>query len=124
MACASPILSPHDHRVGVVLSGSVPANVSCAWSFDDGEEAPQQVTVPCDEEVRLRVVYGRPTTAAVDIVLPDGTAQRVVTEITVRDVLIAGWAIRLLPEKAIPIGRCACRTEASASAAFLSGGSR
>jgi len=83
-------LSPHDHRVGVVLSGSIPANVSCAWTFDDREETPQQITVPCDEEVRLRVSYGRPTTAAVDIALPDGTAQRVVTEITVRDVLIAG----------------------------------
>jgi hypothetical protein len=83
-------LSPRDHRIGVVLSGSVPANVSCAWTFDDGQETPQQATVPCDEEVRLRVVHGRPTTAAVDIVLPDGTAQRVVTEITVRDVLIAG----------------------------------
>src|SRR5256885_11918237 len=66
-------LSPHDHRIGVVLSGSVPANVSCAWTFDDREEAPQQITVPCDEEVRLRVTYGRPTPAAVAIVLPDGT---------------------------------------------------
>jgi hypothetical protein len=28
--------------------------------------------------MRLRVVHGRPTTATVDIVLPDGTAQRVV----------------------------------------------
>jgi hypothetical protein len=83
-------LAPRDHRVGVVLSGNVPANVSCAWNFDDGEDTPQQATVPCDEEVRLRVVYGRPTAAAVDIVLPDGTAQRVVTEILVRDVMIAG----------------------------------
>jgi hypothetical protein len=87
---SEPYLSPRDHRVGVVIAGSVPANVSCAWTFDDGEDTPQQVTLPCDEEVRLRVVHGRPTTAAVDIVLPDGTAQRVVTEITVRDVLIAG----------------------------------
>ena len=83
-------LSPRDHRIGVVLSGSVPANVSCAWTFDDSDDAPQQITVPCDEEVRLRIAYGRPTTAAVDIVLPDGTAHRLVTEITVRDVLIAG----------------------------------
>ena len=65
-------------------------NVSCAWNFDDGEGTPQQATVPCDEEMRLRVVYGRPTAATVDIVLPDGTAQRVVTEILVRDVMIAG----------------------------------
>jgi hypothetical protein len=85
-----PYLSPRDHRIGAVLAGAVPANVSCAWSFDDGEGAPQQATVPCDEEIRLRVLYGRPTTATVDIVLPDGTAQRVVSEIAVRDVLIAG----------------------------------
>lgn len=83
-------LSPRDHRIGVVLSGNVPPNVSCAWNFDDGESTAQQTTAPCDEEVRLRVAYGRPTTAAVDIVLPDGTAQRVVTEILIRDVLIAG----------------------------------
>src|SRR5947207_5984506 len=83
-------LAPRDHRVGVVLAGPVPANLSCAWSFDTGEGDPQQLTVPCDEEVKLRVPYGRATLANVDIVLPDGTAQRVVTELAVRDVLIAG----------------------------------
>src|SRR5262249_47332209 len=83
-------LVPRDHRVGVVLAGPVPANVSCAWSFDIGESSPVQVTVPCDEEVRLGVPYGKPSSASVDIVLADGTAQRVVTDIIVRDVLIAG----------------------------------
>ena len=103
-------LAPHDHRIGVVLSGNVPANVSCAWNFDDGEGTPQQATVPCDEEVRLRVVYGRSTMATVDIVLPDGTAQRVVTEILVRDVLIAGH------------GRfCRCRRRQSRSGGALVG---
>jgi hypothetical protein len=83
-------LSPRDHRIGAVLAGALPANVSCAWSFDDGEGTPQQTTAPCDEEIRLRVMYGRPTAVTVDIVLPDGTAQRVASEIAVRDVLIAG----------------------------------
>jgi hypothetical protein len=83
-------LSPRDHRVGVVLAGGVPPNLSCAWSFDDGQSEPQQATFACEEEVKLRVVYGRPTVATVDVLLPDGTAQRVVTDITVRDVLIAG----------------------------------
>jgi len=83
-------LSPREHRVGVVLAGSVPANMACAWSFDDGEGQPQEVTIPCDEEVKLRVIYGRPTAVTVDVGLPDGTAQRVVTDIAVRDVLIAG----------------------------------
>ncbi len=39
----------------------------------------------CDSEVKLRVRYGRTTVATVDIPLGDGTAQRVVTEIAVRD---------------------------------------
>jgi lysophospholipase L1-like esterase len=83
-------LAPRDHRVGAVLAGTLPANVACAWSFDDGEGAPRQVTVPCDEEVKLRAAHGRTTVASVDIVLPDGTAQRLVADIAVRDVLIAG----------------------------------
>ena len=73
-----PYLAPRDHQIGAVLAGPVPANVSCAWSFDTGEGEPRQLTVACDEEVRLRVPYGRQTLASVDIVLPDGTARRVV----------------------------------------------
>ena len=83
-------LSPGDHRIGVVLAGSLPNNVNCVWTFEDGTSEPRQASGACDEEMRLRVVHGKPTTAAVDIVLPDGTAQRIVTEIAVRDVLIAG----------------------------------
>src|SRR5436190_10044959 len=85
-----PYLAPRDHRVGAVLAGPVPPDLSCVWSFDDGAGEPRQSTVPCDEEVRLRVPYGKPTVASVDVVLPDGTAQRVVTDIVVRDALIAG----------------------------------
>ncbi|MPZ38537.1 MAG: hypothetical protein GEU95_10780 [Rhizobiales bacterium] len=83
-------LSPADHRIGVVLASVPPDAVSCTWTFEDGASEPRQSTVSCDEEMRLRVVQGRPTIAAVDIELPDGTAQRIVTEIQVRDVLIAG----------------------------------
>jgi hypothetical protein len=83
-------LVPRDHRVGVLLAGSVPSNVSCTWSFDTGESEPQQITVPCDEEVRLGVPYGKLTPARVDIAFADGTAQRIITDIVVRDVLIAG----------------------------------
>jgi len=83
-------LAPADHRVGVILAGTLPANVNCVWTFEDGASEPRHASGACDEEMRLRVVYGKPTTASVDIVLPDGTAQRVVTEILVRDVLIAG----------------------------------
>jgi hypothetical protein len=83
-------LSPRDHRVGITLAGAIPPNESCSWTFEDGEGPARTVNAPCVEEVKLRVRYGRPTVAAVDIVLPDGTAQRVVTEIQVRDILVAG----------------------------------
>ena len=44
----------------------------------------------CDEEMKIRLRHGRPTTVSVDIALTDGTAQRLVSDIQVRDVLIAG----------------------------------
>jgi len=83
-------LSPRDHAVGLVLAGAAPANVRCVWSFEDGAGDPRQVEAACEDEVRIRVAYGKTTNATLDIALPDGTAQRVVTEIAVRDVLIAG----------------------------------
>jgi hypothetical protein len=83
-------LSPRDHRVGVTLAGTLPANEGCVWSFDDGEGTARQFSGACNEEVKVRLRHGRPTFAGVDIILPDGTAQRLVREIQVRDVLVAG----------------------------------
>jgi lysophospholipase L1-like esterase len=83
-------LVPTDHPVGVRLSGPVQPDTTCVWSFDDGQNPVKQNTVPCNQEIRLRVPSGHTTVATVDIPLGDGTAQRVVTEIAVRDVLIAG----------------------------------
>lgn len=83
-------LSPRDHRIGVALGGTLPANGGCVWSFDDGDGAARQVNATCDEEVKVRLRSGRQTVASVDMILPDGTAQRLVSEIRVRDVLIAG----------------------------------
>jgi hypothetical protein len=83
-------LAPRDHRVGISLAGTLPANEGCVWSFDDGDGHPRQVNGACDEEVKARLVSGRPTVASVDIVLPDGTALRLVSEILVRDALVAG----------------------------------
>src|SRR5437870_872116 len=82
-------LSRTDRRVGVLVSNA-PAGASCAWTFDNGEDPAQATTVPCTEEVRLRVRYGRPTVATADIPLADGTIHRATAEILVRDVLIAG----------------------------------
>jgi hypothetical protein len=83
-------LSPRDYPVGVAISGPVPQGATCAWSFDDGNGPLRQMNAACDSEVRLRVPEGHTTVATVDIPLGDGTAQRVVTEIAVRDLLIAG----------------------------------
>ena len=83
-------LTPRDHPISVGIAGSTPPDAMCAWSFDDGEGELRQMTAPCNQLVNLRVRYGRTTVATVDIPLGDGTAQRVVTEIAVRDLLIAG----------------------------------
>jgi hypothetical protein len=85
-----PYLSPRDHRIGVAVAGPVPQNNGCLWSFHDHEIPVREVKADCREEVRARVRYGHPTVATVDIALPDGTAQRLISEIQVRDVLIAG----------------------------------
>ena len=83
-------LNPKDHPIGVSLAGAVPADGICAWSFDDGDGPVRAVNAPCTQEVKLRVRSNKTTVATVDIPLGDGTAQRVATEIAVRDVLIAG----------------------------------
>ena len=83
-------LSPEDHRVGVRLTGPVPADANCTWSFDDGIPPVQQVTVPCGEEVRLRARHGRATIAAVGVTRADSSVDSASAEIRVRDLLIAG----------------------------------
>jgi lysophospholipase L1-like esterase len=82
-------LTPVDHPITVRLTGSVPVGATCAWSFDDGE-GPQQSTFDCAEPVNLRVRYGRPTAATVEVSSGPEAPQRVFTEIMVRDVFIAG----------------------------------
>ena len=83
-------LSPEDHRIGVRLAGPAPAGATCAWNFDDSTPPPQQVTVPCTEEVRLRVRYGRTTVATVGITRPDNSVDSAAADIIVQDLLIAG----------------------------------
>jgi hypothetical protein len=82
-------LTPTEHPITVRLTGQIPVGAVCAWSFDDGE-GPQQSTFDCAEPVNLRARYGRPTVATVDVSSGPEVPQRVVTEILVRDVLIAG----------------------------------
>jgi lysophospholipase L1-like esterase len=86
---AENYLAPEDHRIGAVLANA-PADATCAWSFDDGERAAQQITLPCEEEVTLRLRYGRTTRAQVDIARGDGASDRAAADIAVHDLLIAG----------------------------------
>src|SRR6267154_1115498 len=37
-------LVPRDHRIGVALAGTMPANTGCAWSLDDGTGTPRETT--------------------------------------------------------------------------------
>ena len=71
-ACARTIW-PRTHHRRRAAGRHVPAGVACAWTFDDGKAA-AQVNAACDEEVKLRVAYGKPTIATVDITRPDGSA--------------------------------------------------
>jgi lysophospholipase L1-like esterase len=82
-------LTPIDHPVTVRLAGEVPVGATCAWSFDDGD-GPQLSTFDCAEPINLRVRYGRATAATVDVSSGPDAPQRVQTEITVRDIFIAG----------------------------------
>lgn len=81
-------LTPVDHPVSVRLAGTVPVGAICAWTFDDGD-GPRQSSADCSEPVNLRVRYGKPTVATVDVSSAEAP-QRATTEIAVRDVLIAG----------------------------------
>jgi len=81
-------LTPVDHPIQVRLTGPIPVGATCAWSFDDGD-GPQTSTFDCAEPINLRARYGRTTVANVDVSSgPD--AQRISTEIAVRDIFIAG----------------------------------
>ncbi|MET0969427.1 MAG: hypothetical protein ABWY18_09530 [Tardiphaga sp.] len=83
-------LTPTDHPVTVRLAGNVPVGAVCAWTFDDGE-GPRQSTLDCAEPVNFRVMYGRHTTATVDVTSGDAAAPlRATGDIMVRDILIAG----------------------------------
>ncbi len=83
-------LAPKNHLVVARLVGAVPPGATCNWSFDDGTIPPKQVNALCAQPVQQRLVYGKPTIAAVGITRPDGGVDSVSTEIEVEDLLIAG----------------------------------
>jgi len=83
-------LAPADHRVSVRLTGAVPTDANCAWSFEGGDGPPQTLTASCGEDVNLRAPAGKTTTVTVDIASPNGPTRRAIGAIDVRDLLIAG----------------------------------
>jgi hypothetical protein len=82
-------LAPSDHRVEMRLIGAAP-QTTCAWVFDEGDGQPRDYKGPCTEEVRIRLINGKPTIVTVDVAVADGPPLRARTEIEVRDLLIAG----------------------------------
>ena len=82
-------LAPADHRVELKLAGA-PAGATCSWTFEDGDTQPRSFNGACGEAVRIRLVYGKPTTVTVDVASGSGAPQRATTEIAVRDMLVAG----------------------------------
>jgi lysophospholipase L1-like esterase len=82
-------LAPTDYPVRIFLAGGV-SGATCAWTFDNGKDAREELTIDCAEDVTMRVPAGRATRAVVDMVPKDGAVQRVETDILVRDLLIAG----------------------------------
>jgi hypothetical protein len=120
---AENYLAPDDHRISAILANA-PAEATCAWSFDDGERAPQQITLPCEEEVTLRVRSGRTTRAQVDIARSDGASDRAATEIVVRDLLIAGLGDSVASGDGNPDRAIALTDEGFCFRRFLSGAGR
>jgi hypothetical protein len=82
-------LTPVDHPVTVRLAGEVPVGATCAWSFDDGD-GPRQSTLDCAEQVNFRARYGRRTVATVEVSSGADAPRHLTTDITVRDIFIAG----------------------------------
>ncbi|RTL50811.1 MAG: hypothetical protein EKK40_11935 [Bradyrhizobiaceae bacterium] len=83
-------LTPTDHAVTMRMTGPVPVGGICAWSIDDGDGSPRQLTLDCSEVVNFRARYGRPTAVSVDITAGTDAPQHVTEQIMVRDILIAG----------------------------------
>ncbi len=83
-------LTPVDHPVTVQLTGTVPVGAICAWSIDDGEGSPRQLTLDCNEPINLRARYGRITALSVDVSSGSEAPQHLTESIQIRDIFIAG----------------------------------
>jgi hypothetical protein len=83
-------LTPADHPVTIRLTGTIPVGAICAWTVDDGEGPPRQLTLDCNELINLRARYGRVTAVGVDVSSGSEAPQHLTESIQVRDIFIAG----------------------------------
>lgn len=101
-------LTPSEHPITMRLTGPVPVGAVCAWTLDDGDGPPRQSTIDCGEVVNFRARYGRPTAVSVDISSGAEAPQRVIEQIVVRDLLIAGLGDSIAsgegnPDRPVPL---------------------
>ena len=84
-------LNPADHAVEVRLTGILPPEATCTWSFGpESNTASSTASAECGAPVRTRIPYGKPTRVTVDIATPGEAVRRATADIAVRDLLIAG----------------------------------
>jgi len=114
-------LAPAEHRVEIRLTGA-PAQASCAWTFDDGDGQPRTHSGPCGEELRIRLLYGKPTVVTVDVASTSGPAMRATAEIAVRDIMIAGLGDSIAAGEGNPDRPIALSDDGFCFRRFLGGG--
>src|SRR5260370_3778421 len=82
-------LAPAEHRIGAVVANA-PANAACTWTFDDGDSPPRNITLACDEQGRFCERYGRPATAALELIPYEAATQEARTQILGGDTTLDG----------------------------------
>jgi hypothetical protein len=84
-------LNPADHSIEVRLTGAVPPDATCTWTFEsEGDAAGRKAAAECGAPVKMRVRYGKPTRVSVDLAVAGEPVRRAIADIAVRDFLIAG----------------------------------
>lgn len=115
-------LTPTEHPVTVQLTGAVPVGATCAWSFDDGD-GPRTTTQDCAEPINFRARYGRATNTTVDVSSGSDAPQRLMTQIQVRDILIAGLGDSIASGEGNPDRAIALSDEGFCFRSYLGGAS-
>jgi hypothetical protein len=101
-------LTPQSHRVRFTLKDA-PAAANCIWRFEDTAGTTDIPETACASSVIARIKYGQPTTARVEVKIPEQPSFVTSLEMQVRDLLIAGLGDSIAsgegnPDRAIEIG--------------------